>query len=192
MSVLARLRQLLAHSPWIYWVVVAALALVAAVAVSRTAAGVEAARREWGESRPVVVVTVDVAAGAVLDGVVRRADVPAPLVPPSAVEELPDGATARHDLAAGEIVVAGDVSATGGPQALIPSGWLAVPIAEVVPSGVRPGDQVQVASGGVVLADEGVVVAGADGVTLVAVPARSAAQVAHAASAADAVLLLTP
>jgi hypothetical protein len=192
MSVLAHLRHLLARSPWIYWAVVAALALVAGIAMSRATSGVEAAKREWGELRPVVVVTADVAAGAVLDGAVRAAEAPAPLVPPSAIEELADGATARHDLAAGEIVVAGDVSSTGGPQALIPSGWLAVPVAEAVASGARPGDQVQVASGGIVLADDAVVVASADGVTLVAVPAASAAQVAQAASDADAVLLVAP
>jgi hypothetical protein len=51
---------------------------------------------------------------------------------------------------------------------------------------------VQVASGGIVLADEAVVVASVDGVTLVAVPAGAAAQVAHAASDADAMLLLAP
>jgi hypothetical protein len=160
--------------------------------VSRATSRVEDARREWGQPRPVVVVSSGVAAGTVLGDVTRTAQVPAPLVPPSALEELPVGATARHELAAGEIVVAGDVSATGGPQALIPSGWLAVPIAETVASGARAGDQVHVASGGVVLADDGVVVESADGVTLVAVPAAAAAQVAHASSSGDVMLLLTP
>ena len=86
--------------------------------------------------------------------------------------------------------MAHDVAATGGPQALIPEGWLAVAIAEPVPSGARVGDDVAVASGGVTLADEAVVVGvGAESV-LVAVPSDAAAQVAQAASTGDVALLI--
>jgi hypothetical protein len=101
-------------------------------------------------------------------------------------------ATARQRVGAGEIVMAHDVSATPGPRALIPDGWRAVPVAELVPLGAAVGDEVTAASGGVVLADDGVVVAElADGV-LVAVPADVAAQVAHASVTAELTLMLEP
>jgi len=195
MSVLARLRQRLARSPWIYWAVVAALAVVAAATVSRATSGIADARDAWGRPRRVVIATIDLAAGDPLAGAVRVASVPEPLVPPSALDaDAPvDGAVARSPIAAGEMVVAVDVAAPGGPQALTPAGWLAVPVAERVPSGARVGDRVEVASGGIVLAADGVVVVAdqGGGSVVVAVPATDAPMVAQAASG-DAVLLLVP
>ena len=192
MSILARVRRRLARSPWLYWAGVGGLALVAGMSVARAGAGVEAARDRWGEPRTVLVATSDIAPGAPLAGLTAARELPAPLVPPSAVGELPAAAVARQDVAAGEVLVTADVGALGAPQSLIPPGWLAVPVAEAVPSGARPGDAVRVASGGTTLADEGVVVATGESATLVAVPSEVAAQVAQAASAADAVLLLEP
>jgi hypothetical protein len=114
------------------------------------------------------------------------------MVPAGAVTELPAEATARQVLTAGEIVMTHDVAAMTGPQALIPEGWRAVPIAEPVASGAAVGDEVAAASGGIVVAAEGVVVGLlADGV-LVAVPADVAPQVAHATATGDITLLLAP
>ncbi len=87
--------------------------------------------------------------------------------------------------------MAHDVSAVDGPQALIPPGWLSVAIAEPVASGVRLGDQVAVATGGLLLADDGLVVGIVGDAVLVAVPAETAPQVAQAASTGDVALLIT-
>jgi hypothetical protein len=192
MNPVARLRHVLARRPWLYWLGVLLLAAIAGLLVADAAARVDAARRAWGVTRPVVVAVADVAPGEVLDGVTDVKSLPEPMVPGEAVTELPVGATARQRLAAGEIVTAHDVAPTPGPRSLIPDGWRAVPVAEPVPSGAAVGDEVAVASGGIVVSDDGVVVGAlADGV-LVAVPTEVAAQVAQASAAADVTLLLEP
>ncbi len=101
--------------------------------VADAAAGVEAARRSWGTTQPVVVAAVDVVPGQLLTDHVEVRTRPEPMVPAGAVSELPSTATARQRIAAGEIVMAHDVAATDGPQALIPDGWRAVPVGRARP-----------------------------------------------------------
>ncbi|WP_117000498.1 SAF domain-containing protein [Desertimonas flava] len=192
MSVLATVRHRLARSPWIYWAVVAVLAVVAGVAVASATSGVDAARRAWGDVRAVYVASSDIAPGDQLAGRVDRRELPAPLIPGDALIDVSSGAVARQHVAAGEVLVSVDVAASGSPRSLIPADWLAVAVAERVPSGVSAGDAVRVASGGIVLADEGVVVAASPDAVLVAVPADDAAQVGQAASTGDVSLLLEP
>jgi hypothetical protein len=192
MNLVARVRHVLARRPWLYWLAVLLLAATAGLVVADAAARVDAARRAWGVTRPVVVAVADIAPGDVLDDVTDVRALPEPMVPVDAVSDLPAEATARQRIAAGEILTAHDVAPTAGPRSLIPDGWRAVPVAEPVPSGVAVGDDVAVASGGIVVAGEGVVVGTlADGV-LVAVPADVAAQVAQASATADLTLLLKP
>jgi hypothetical protein len=190
MSPSARLRLLFARRGWLYWALVGALAATAGYLVLRAAAGVEAARESWGETAPVVVALADIEPGAPLGAAVEMRDVPRPMLPAGALDTVPAGAVARQRIANGEVVVTHDVAAAAAPQSLIPTGWLAVAVAEPVPSGVGVGDVVRVASGGVVLSDDGVVVGIAGEAVLVAVPADAAAQVAHAASSGDVALLL--
>jgi SAF domain len=192
MSLPARVRLVLARSPWLYWAVVAALAGAAGLFVMRAADGVEAARESWGDSRRVLVATRDVEPGDLLDGAADLRPLPAPMLPPDAVTELEEGAVARQRIAAGEVVVAHDLGPSGAPQTLIPSGWLAVAISEPVASGARVGNAVSVATGGVVLATEGIVVGLVGEALLVAVPADIAPQVAQAASTGDVAVLLAP
>lgn len=192
MALAARVRQLLARWPLVYWAVVALLAGAAGWLVLRAASDVEAARRAWGEQRPAYVALVDVPAGAPLDGVVERRPLPAPMVPLAAVEAVAVDAVARQPIAAGEVLVGHDVGAVGAPQALIPFGWLAVAVAEPVASGARVGDDVAVASGGVLLAGDGVVVGLVGSSVLVAVPAEEAPHVAQAAAGGDVAVLLVP
>jgi SAF domain len=192
MNLVARVRHVLARRPWLYWLAVLLLAAIAGLVVADAAARVDAARRAWGVTRPVVVAVADIAPGDVLDDVTDVRALPEPMVPVDAVSDLPAEATARQRIAAGEILTAHDVAPTAGPRSLIPDGWRAVPVAEPVPSGVAVGDDVAMASGGIVVAGEGVVVGTlADGV-LVAVPADVAAQVAQASATADLTLLLKP
>ena len=61
MNPVARVRHVLARRPWLYWLAVLRLAATAGLVVADAAAGVEAARRSWGATRPVVVAVVDVA-----------------------------------------------------------------------------------------------------------------------------------
>ena len=191
MLVFVRVSQRLARSPWMYWLLVAAVAVLAAALVARAMAGVDAARDTWGEARAVFVATADIAPGERIAGSARQRDLPRPVVPPSAVGELEPAAVARQSIRAGEVIVRHDVAAAGGPQALIPQGWIAVPVAESVPSGARPGDRVRVAAAGAELAPDGVVVGTAPGIVLVAVAADRAAPLAQASASGDAVVMLT-
>ena len=190
MMVLVHVRRVLAKRPWLYWVGVGGLALLAGVIVSQAASGIDDAKAAWGEPRAVFVAAADIEPGASLSGVAQRREIPAPLVPPGAATDVESGAVARQRIGQGEVLMAHDVGVTGGPQALIPSGWLAVAIAEPVPSGAAVGDQVAVASGGVTLADDAVVVGVAAESVLVAMPADAAPQVAYAASTGDVALLI--
>jgi hypothetical protein len=192
MMVLVHVRRVLAKRPWLYWVGVGGLALLAGVIVSQAASGIDDAKAAWGEPHAVFVAVADIEPGTSLSGAVERREVPTPLVPPGAATEIAPGATARQRVGEGEVVMAHDVGATGGPQALIPDGWLAVGIAEPVPSGARVGDDVAVASGGVTLVDDGVVVGVDAESVLVAVPSDAAAQVAQAASTGDVAVLIKP
>jgi hypothetical protein len=192
MNFVARARHVLARRPWLYWLGAFSLAAAAGLVVADAAAGIDAARRAWGSTRPVVVAITDVGPGQPLAGRVEQRPLPAPMVPPGAVRSVEPTATARQQLAAGEVVMDHDVSATAGPQSLIPDGFRAIPVAELVPTHASVGAEVTAASGGIVLADDGVVVAElAEGV-LVAVPADVAAQVAHAAVTGELTLMLEP
>lgn len=192
MHVLARLRRVLARRPWLYWAAVLLLAVAAAAVVAAAAASVDSARREWGDTRPVLVATVDLAPGDALVGATEVREHPVPMTPPAALDAAPDGAVARQHVAVGEVVVAADIAPSAAPQALIPPGWSAVAVSEPVPTGVVVGDGVSAAAEGVVLAADGVVVGRAGDAVLVAVPDDAAPGVAMAASSGTLVLLLQP
>ncbi|MGZ4765698.1 MAG: hypothetical protein ACXVH5_07050, partial [Ilumatobacteraceae bacterium] len=55
MHVLARIRLMVARHPWVYWLVISALAGVVALGAARAMAAVDAARRSWGEQEAVWV-----------------------------------------------------------------------------------------------------------------------------------------
>jgi hypothetical protein len=192
MSIAARLRLGLARSPWLYWAIVAALAGSAGVLVMRAASGVEAARAAWGETRQVFVARKTIEPGMPLDGAVTERDTPTPVAPPDAITELDADAVARQRIAAGEMLVTHDVAPSGTPQSLIPAGWLAVAVSEPIASGAAVGDAVSVATGGIVVAADGLIVGLAGEALLVAVPAEEAATVAQAASTGDVAVLIHP
>jgi hypothetical protein len=188
MRQLAKVRRVLARRPWIYWTIVAAVAAAGAIATLSALRGVDDERARWGDTDTVLVATRDVAAGEALAVVERR--YPVAMIPPAAVESLDIGAAARHRVAAGEIVVDVDVAASTAPRSLIPPGWLGVAVVETVASGATVGDRVVVASEGVRLADDALVVGRGDGVVIVAVPADEAPTVAAASSSTGGVSLL--
>ena len=192
MHVAARIRHVLARRPWLYWLAILVVAAAAATVAADAGAAVDDARRAWGRTRPVVVARVDLEPGDPLAGGTTTRSLPVPLLPPSAVDEVASGAVARQHLGAGEVVVAADVAASGSPQALIPPGWSAVAVAEVVPTGAAIGDRVTAVADGVVLASDGRVVGHVGDAVLVAVPDDDAPALAAASAAGGAALVLRP
>ena len=146
MRLIARARHVVARRPWLYWLVVVALAGGVGLITAGAVAEIDDARRSWGETRPVLVASRSLNPGEALEG---RTDVqsrPIPMVPDDAIERMAPGAVARQHVAAGEVLVDADVVSGSLPAALIPAGWRGVPVAEAVPSGAGVGDRVAVAA----------------------------------------------
>lgn len=188
-SAVVHARRTLVQRPWIYWLIVTLAAFGAAASMFERSARVDAARASWGATRTVLVATSPHAPGDPLEAETR--EVPGAVVADGAIDRG-DGLVARQHIGAGEIIHDIDVVAVGGPQAMIPAGWLAVPIAESPPSGAALGDRVQVVSDGFAISLDGGVVGEHDGVTLVAVPAGEAPLIALAADSGNLTLLLKP
>lgn len=186
-----RLRRLLVRRPWIHWALVVAAGTGAAATALDHADRVDAARRSWGETATVHVAATTLEAG---DPVRTTAtEIPSALVGDhvARASEL-DGAVARQRIAAGEIVSSVDVVPRPGPTALIPDGWLGVPVVESPASGADLGARVVVVSDGFVLGQRAIVVGRTDDVTLIAVPAEVAPLLPAAAQGGNLTLLLVP
>lgn len=188
-TIVVSTRRLLARRPWIQWVVIVAIATAIAASVDAQLGRVDAERRSWGSTTTVLVATGPIEVGGPLR--VARRQVPEALAPQGAIGDA-EGALARQRIGTGEIVTEVDVVADGGPQAMTPAGWLAVPVVESPPSGAAEGDRVQVVSGGFVVSADAVVVGGFDEVTVLAVPADEAPLLPAAADAGSLTLLLKP
>ena len=185
-------RRLLARHPWVYWLAIGGLASWAYAAAGEHTDAADRARDEWGATTPVLVATSDIAPGDALAGAVSAHDWPVALAPPGALGELADDAVARQHLAAGDLVSTADLAGRGS-LALVPAGWLAVPVTESPRSGAAAGDRVQVASEGIVVAADALVIGTVDAdVTLVAVPASDAPLLPLAADAGALTLLRIP
>jgi hypothetical protein len=190
-------RRLVVRRPWVYWFAVGALAAGTYASVAKHTAAHDAARLRWGVTTPVLVAHAPLAPGDPLDGRVAPIEWPAAIVPPDALSQFEPGSVARQHVAPGEAVGTLDVAHGDGPLALVPDAWVAVPVVESPPSGAEVGDRVQVASEGVVLAGDGLVVGGVVGgvagdVTLVAVPVDVAALLPAAADGGHLTLLRVP
>lgn len=185
-------RRVLVRRPWIYWLVVAVCTVAVAAEVLERVDRIEAARAAWGDTRRVLVADHDAAPGDPLAMSAR--DLPVAIVPASALDASGDGRhVARQHVAAGEIVTERDVAPLSrGALALVPAGWLAVPVVESPASGAQVGDRVRIVSDGLVLAGEALVVGFHDDVTLIAVPADVAPMVPLAADSGSLAVLLVP
>lgn len=198
---------------------VAALAVATGLTVTSLVGAADAARDRWGDTRPVVVATRDLAPGDVLDGgATQIRELPAGVMGDAVLAEAPAGAVVRHPILAGEPVVAARLAPAGlaGAAALVPAGAraVAVPAGPVATPPLVVGDQVDVlavlptapapASGdqsdgaggpggsdpAFALVERAAVVDVSDEVVTVAVPEADAARVAWAVGNGSVVLAL--
>ena len=190
MHVAARVRHVLARRPWIYWVVVATLAGLAAMTVHGEMNSIATERGRWGTARTVMVASRFHEPG---DPVVAAPEaVPLAALPDEALTEIPQGAVVRQRVAAGEVLTELDVSSRPGPAALAEAGTVVVALSDPLARDVAAGLAVQVSADGVVVADSAVVTRVVDDVVFVAVSRRAGPVVAAAARQGTASLLYLP
>ena len=146
MWLLARLRLLLARRPWLYWLAVGLCAGSAWLTIHGSQARVEAERASWGATLTVWVAEGNTAAGASISAAPH--EYPAAVVPPSAIAAEPTG-VARRSIAAGEILVEGDLAGDADP----PTGWVVLALAADLAPVLVPGDSVAVMGNGQRLCD---------------------------------------
>lgn len=190
MHVAARARLVLARRPWIYWVVVAALALLVALGVNERIAAIDAARDGWGTTRTVAVATRQLEAGDRL--VAHLVELPSAVVPDAALTEIAEGRRVRQRVAPGEVVTRVDVTARPGPASLAEPGTAVVAMSDPLARGIVTGIAVRVVADGLVLAERATVVDVVDEVIFVAVVDHDAPSVAAAARQGIASLLYLP
>jgi hypothetical protein len=190
MHVAARARLVLARRPWIYWAVVATLAVLVAGIVQAQLQSVATARDQWGTTRTVLVATRPHEPGEFIDA--APTELPVAVLPDGALTVVDDGAVVRQRVAAGEVVTELDVTVRAGPASMAEAGSVVVAVSDPLARDVTVGLAVQVAGDGVVLADHAVVTAVVDGVVFVAVDLAQGPQVAAAAHQGTASLLYLP
>ncbi len=120
-------RPRLARRPSLFWLAAVVLAALTGLTVARLLGQAQEAAARWGETRPTLVATADLAPGAVVgaaDAVLERR--PAALVPAGALDRLAEGQTVAAPIMAGEAVVA---------ERLAPAGLS--PLAAALPAGGR-------------------------------------------------------
>ncbi len=187
MHLLAAVRLMVARHPWIYWLAIAIVAAAVAVGAASSLAGVDAARRAWGQQSRVWITTSAIEPGQPIAASAH--DVPVAVVPIGATRESPAGAIARQRMGPGEIVTTDDVSARGS-AGLIPTGWVAFAV-PVPGEHLATGDHLEVYSGDQLVA-AGVVVDESDSELMIAIPATAAPAMSAALLADSVTLALTP
>jgi hypothetical protein len=183
-------RVFVARHRWISWLVIFSLAGAVGLAVHTELRKIDAARAAWGETVSVLVTDDDHAAGDLAS--VERRDLPAALVPASALRSLAVGATLRQRVAAGEILTSTDITAIAGPAAGATTDSVVVGVIDPLARGAVVGSSVRIASEGIVLAESGEVVSLADEIIFVAVDSADAPMIAAAAQAGLASILFVP
>ncbi len=183
----AHVRSFLARHRAARWVLVTVLAGTVAAVLAAQSAALERERSAWGEGRTVWVATTDLAPGDPV--LVRAVSAPPAVVAPTAVIEDPSASIALRQVAAGEMLVIGDVGDRGS---LAPADRRRVAVAaDETTLAVAVGDLVDVidaVAGGTVIATDALVVEVTPTTVVVAVPASSAPSVAAAALERRAVL----
>lgn len=194
MHIAVRARRLVVMHPSIYWIVFLLLAVTAGWIVRDQLAGVDHARRSWGDTRQVIVASTNHEPGQPLQ--IERVDMPIAMVPPGAiVANDVDGISppiTRQRIGVGEIVVASDITSASGPAALAEPGTAVVGVIDPHARNVAIGLDVAVASDGVLLAHHALVVDLVDDVIFISVDEPDAPAVAAAAHDGAASLIFIP
>ncbi len=190
MHVVARARLVLARRPWVYWAAVATLAALAAAAVHGEMTSIAAERDRWGSTRTVLVARHQLEPG---DPVAADlVALPVAVLPRDALAEIPEDASVRQRVAAGEVLTELDTTSRAGPATLAEPGTVVVAISDPLARGVVAGLHVQVAADGVMISERAEVTGVVDEVVFVAVDEREAPTVAAAALQGLASLLYLP
>ena len=196
---LPSLRTRLRRRPVAWWLLTLALAGVTGQVVSSAVSRAEQGGARYGDARPVLVVTAELAAGAVLtDADAELRSLPAALVPDASVGAEALGSRVRSALFPGEVVHRDRLAPAGmsAVAAVLPPGTRGVAVArgeDALP--LEPGDVVDVlATVGAVAPEEAgtaptvtvtsgaVVVATGEAAVTIAVPLDDTARVAYAAA----------
>ena len=135
---MARVRMAFARRPWAYWALAGTLGAFAALQVHGAVSAAHAARAAWGTTANVWVVAQPAAAGDPVAALPMA--VPLAMVPVGAVEQVPPGAVAAHDLAEGAVVTATDLRRPDD----LPTDWLVVTAPADRSPTLAPGDPVDV------------------------------------------------
>lgn len=184
---IAHVRSFFARHRAARWLLVVVLAAAVAAVLAAQSAALERERRAWGDGRIVWVAAADLAPGDPV--LVRAVSAPPAVVAPTAVVDDPSASIALRPVAAGEMVVAGDVGDRGS---LAPADRRRVAVAaDEATLTVAVGDVVDVidaVAGGTVVATDAIVVEVTPTAVVVAVPATTAPAVAAAALERRAVL----
>lgn len=184
-------RRILVRHPWLYWLIVAAVATGFGLSQRGRSQAIDTERDAWGETVEVVIAVSQHAPGDIIDGETRA--VPRAVVPASAVDaDDAVASVARQRIGPGEIVTVDDIAPAVGPTALAPDGWVVVPVEESTPAGADIGESVLVVSDGFVIAADAMVVGSVDRTMLVAVPLDQAAIIPAASAAAGVTLVRRP
>jgi hypothetical protein len=190
MHVAAQARLVLARRPWIYWVVVATFALLAAVAVHGEMTSIAARRDGWGDTRRVLVARQQLEPGDPIAA--DLVTLPVAALSDDALTEPPATGVVRQRVAAGEVLTQLDVTSRSGPAALADAGFVVVALSDPLARDVTAGLDVQVTADGFVIATPAEVTGVVDDVIFVAVTERDAATVAAAAQQGRASLVYLP
>ena len=169
---------------------VCCISALCAVLVAITVFSASRAREQWTQSREVVVATVDLAAGDVLnDNNTHRISLPHAIVSIDALDLLPDNASVRLAVRAHTVLSTSLISIHNDTTA-IPAGWriVALPSSLSAPPLVV-GDAVEIVGGTSVIATSALV-ASIDPLT-VAVPQEVSATVAAAARLGEISIVLS-
>ena len=142
MSLLPRVRLLLARRPWLYWLFVGTCAAAAWLGVAGAQARVAHERAQWGTTRRVWVAQADLAAGQPVSA--AGSNYPLAMLPATAVTSLPANAVAARPVAAGEVLVAADLAGDG----TLPAGWLVFAVPGDGAPRLSPGEHVGVFGSG--------------------------------------------
>lgn len=133
--------------PSLFWVAAVVLAALTGLIMARFVAGAQQGAARWGEMRPTLVATTDLAPGTALgpaDAEVRS--LPRSVVPAAALDQLADGQVVAEPILAGEAVVADRLAPSGlSPTAAIldpGARGIAVPASAGLP--LEVGDRVDV------------------------------------------------